>query len=172
MIHDIETAEDNVLSPSERKPVSQYGALCLRKNSSGHPEILLITTRETKRWTVPKGWPIKGLRPLRVAEREAWEEAGVRGRVKKRPIGRFDYIKKLAGGVKVPASVEVHLLQVRRIERKLPERRQRKLAWVSPVDAVHMVAGGGLKAISTVSIQSSCAAEASHLSSRSRSCIL
>lgn len=147
MIHDIETPEANVSSPSERNPVSQYGALCLRRDSSGHPEILLITTRETKRWTVPKGWPIKGLRPHRVAEREAWEEAGVRGRAKKRPIGRFNYLKRLADGVEVPASVDVHLLQVRRIEKKFPERRERKLAWVRPAEAVRMVAEGGLQAI-------------------------
>ena len=51
--------------------------------------ILLVTTRQTKRWIVPKGWPIKGLKPAKSAAREAFEEAGVRGRVGARAIGHF-----------------------------------------------------------------------------------
>jgi 8-oxo-dGTP pyrophosphatase MutT (NUDIX family) len=56
-------------------------------------EILLVTTRQTKRWIIPKGWPIKGLKPAKSAAREAYEEAGVRGSVKTKAIGIFSYEK-------------------------------------------------------------------------------
>ncbi|WP_245443298.1 NUDIX hydrolase [Rhizobium sp. H4] len=75
----------------------QYGALCFRKTPDSTVEVLLVTTRDTGRWTIPKGWPIKGLAPHEVAERQAWEEAGVKGRVKKRVFGHFVYIKALTG---------------------------------------------------------------------------
>ncbi|WP_244425824.1 NUDIX domain-containing protein [Rhizobium etli] len=65
------------------KVLEQFGALWPREEPRGGSEVLLITTRETGRWTIPKGWPIKGLAPHEVVEREAWEEAGVKGRAKK-----------------------------------------------------------------------------------------
>jgi 8-oxo-dGTP pyrophosphatase MutT (NUDIX family) len=65
----------------------QYGALPYRFTKSGAPEILLVATRQTKRWIIPKGWPIKGLKPAKSAAREAYEEAGVRGSVKTKAIG-------------------------------------------------------------------------------------
>lgn len=69
--------------------------------------MLIITTRQTRRWTIPKGWPIKGLHARRVAEKEAWEEAGVKGRAKKKPVGHFTYQKILADGRAVIARVMV-----------------------------------------------------------------
>jgi 8-oxo-dGTP pyrophosphatase MutT (NUDIX family) len=53
----------------------------------------LVTTRRTKRWIIPKGWPIKGLKPSKTAAREAFEEAGVSGRVGAKPLGVFTYEK-------------------------------------------------------------------------------
>jgi 8-oxo-dGTP pyrophosphatase MutT (NUDIX family) len=52
-----------------------------------------VTTRKTKRWVVPKGWPIKGLKPAKSAAREAFEEAGVRGKIGGKAVGRFTYDK-------------------------------------------------------------------------------
>jgi ADP-ribose pyrophosphatase YjhB (NUDIX family) len=57
--------------------------------------MLLVTTRQTKRWIIPKGWPIKGLRPAKSAAREAFEEAGVRGKVSAKSVGLFTYDKVL-----------------------------------------------------------------------------
>ncbi|MEN9850080.1 MAG: hypothetical protein RL128_243, partial [Pseudomonadota bacterium] len=57
---------------------TQYGALCWRMHR-GKVEVLLITSRDTGRWVIPKGWPIDGLAPAQTAAREAWEEAGVEG---------------------------------------------------------------------------------------------
>ena len=78
-------------------------------------EILLVTTRQSRQWIIPKGWPIKGLRPAKSAAREAFEEAGVRGRVGGKSIGLFAYNKTLDGnGIRVSCEVRVFPLLVRR----------------------------------------------------------
>jgi len=108
----------------------QVGGLCYRKGAHESVEVLLITTRETKRWTIPKGWPIKGLEPHEAAKLEAWEEAGVKGKVKKKPFGYFTYLKTLTDGRTVPSVVQVHLLETRTTRSHFPERRQRELMWL------------------------------------------
>ena len=70
-----------------------------------------------------------------VAEREAFEEAGVRGTVQKEPFGFFHYEKKLKNGVKVTCLVQVHLLEVADLIKNFPERESRRLEWVSPEEA-------------------------------------
>jgi 8-oxo-dGTP pyrophosphatase MutT (NUDIX family) len=117
----------------------QFGAVCLRTGSQGRIEILLVTTRETRRWTIPKGWPIKGLKPHEVAEREAWEEAGVKGKAKKRPLGSYAYLKTLDDGSMVATVVEAHLLTVEKVSDKFPEYRERTIEWVSPIEAATRV---------------------------------
>ena len=72
----------------------QYGALPYRFTPEAALEILLVTTRRTRRWIIPKGWPIKGLRSPKAAAREAYEEAGVSGRVGVKPIGTFTYERR------------------------------------------------------------------------------
>jgi 8-oxo-dGTP pyrophosphatase MutT (NUDIX family) len=74
---------------SKAKPAIrvQYGALPYRLDDGGSIKVLLVTSRETKRWIIPKGWPIKGLKPSKAAAREAYEEAGVRGRIAGRAFG-------------------------------------------------------------------------------------
>ena len=76
----------------------QIGAICYRTNETGAVEVLLITTRDSGRWTIPKGWPIENLKPHQAAEREAWEEAGVAGKAKKRALGYFTYLKTFSDG--------------------------------------------------------------------------
>ncbi|MDK1483201.1 NUDIX domain-containing protein, partial [Sinorhizobium sp. 6-117] len=92
--------------------VEQIGAICHRFGENGSVQVLLITTRDSHRWTIPKGWPIKKLKPHRVAEREAWEEAGILGKAKKRPLGYYTYVKTLENGRKVVPVVAAHLLKV------------------------------------------------------------
>ena len=81
----------------------QYGVLPYRFSQDAALEILLVTTRGTRRWIVPKGWPIKGLRPPKSAAREAFEEAGVTGRIGAKPIGFFAYdkLRDEAGGTTI-----------------------------------------------------------------------
>ena len=68
-------------------------ARCLRLHEMAALEILVVTTRQSRRWIVPKGWPIKRLTPSKSAAREAFEEAGVRGKIGAKPIGNFRYKK-------------------------------------------------------------------------------
>ncbi|NKJ09722.1 MULTISPECIES: NUDIX hydrolase [Rhizobium] len=125
----------------------QFGALCFRTDNQGVLEILLVTTRETRRWTIPKGWPIKGLKPHEVAEREAWEEAGVKGRARKKAAGYYTYLKTLPDGSKTPAMVEVHLLSVDKVCEKFPEHKERTLEWMSPLEAARRVNEPELKGL-------------------------
>ncbi len=129
----------------EGKHIEQFAAICHRERADGSPEVLLITTRETGRWTVPKGWAIKGLKAHEVAEREAWEEAGAVGKAKKKPFGRFTYVKTLKSGRKVASFVQVHLVRVESIEESFPELGQRERVWVTPTEAATMVPEPELK---------------------------
>ncbi|WP_311043828.1 hypothetical protein [Rhizobium binae] len=74
-----------------------------------------------------------------MAEREAWEEAVVKGRAKKRIFGHFVYIKSLADGQQVPAFVEVHLPEARQTKKRFPECKNRTLAWMRPAEAASLV---------------------------------
>ena len=137
---------------SVRKPATrvQYGALPYRENEATGLELLLVTSRETKRWIIPKGWPIRGLSPSKSAAREAYEEAGVRGTVRNKPIGRYAYSKMLnERTVAMPCEVRVFALHVRRQESAWPECQQREAQWFSGADAAEIVTEGGLKALIT-----------------------
>jgi 8-oxo-dGTP pyrophosphatase MutT (NUDIX family) len=124
--------------------LTQYAVLAWRRPAGGPVEILLITSRETRRWVIPKGWPIKGLKPYQAAVREAWEEAGVEGRASARKIGSFDYDKRLSGGQLQPVRVEVYPLQVLQQHDDWPEAHQRERRWVSAAEAASLVDEPGL----------------------------
>src|ERR1700726_1179051 len=81
----------------------QYAALPYRVRRNFGTEVMLVTSRETRRWIIPKGWPHKGKTPHRSAAREAFEEAGVVGAVGSRPVGSFSYEKRLNNGGSVEA---------------------------------------------------------------------
>jgi 8-oxo-dGTP pyrophosphatase MutT (NUDIX family) len=88
-----------------RPPRQQYAALCYRLSKKNpEPEVLLLTSRDTGRWVIPKGWPMANKKAHAVAEQEAYEEAGVRGTVEKAPFGYYEYEKKLNSGVNVQGS--------------------------------------------------------------------
>jgi 8-oxo-dGTP pyrophosphatase MutT (NUDIX family) len=126
----------------------QYAALCYRQRSDGEGvEVLLITSRGTGRWVIPKGWPMKKKKPHEAAEIEAWEEAGIRGRAQKRPVGRYTYLKWLDNGDVAPCVVEVHQVEVLQIATEFKERGQRTLAWVSPEEAARRVREVELKSL-------------------------
>ncbi|MBB3385143.1 MULTISPECIES: NUDIX hydrolase [unclassified Rhizobium] len=126
----------------------QYAAICYRKAPDcDEAEMLVVTSRESGRWVVPKGWPIKGKKPHEVAAIEAYEEAGVRGKVKKKPFGYFTYLKQLADGNRVPCIVGLHLLEVDQTFQDFPERGQRRVEWVSFVEAANRVREPELKGL-------------------------
>lgn len=93
----------------------QYAALPYRFTADAALEILLVTTRRSKRWIIPKGWPIKGLTSAKSAAREAFEEAGVRGKIGAKSVGLFKYNKLLdEHGFEVSCEVKVFPLLVKR----------------------------------------------------------
>jgi 8-oxo-dGTP pyrophosphatase MutT (NUDIX family) len=124
----------------------QYAALPYRFTSSAALEILLVTTRRSRRWIIPKGWPIKGLKPPKSAAREAFEEAGVRGKVGMKSVGAFNYDKLLAeNGIPVNCEVRVFPLLVKRQSEVWPEFDQRLVQWVEPNRAVALIKEPELK---------------------------
>lgn len=110
-------------------PRLQYAALPWRVSEEEGVEILLATSRETKRWVIPKGWPMKGRKPHIVAAIEAQQEAGLHGKVEKSKLGEFDYEKRMKGGGLVDCRVEVYAMRVERQRKKWPEKGQRVTYW-------------------------------------------
>ena len=98
-------------------------------------KVLLITSRDTGRWIMPKGWPIDGEKDWRAAEIEALEEAGVEGTISRRPIGDFEYAKVLGDGTSIQVKATVYPLYVDKVNRRWKERRERKRHWFSPKGA-------------------------------------
>ncbi|MEZ2126270.1 MULTISPECIES: NUDIX hydrolase [unclassified Sinorhizobium] len=124
----------------------QCAALCYRHAADG-VQVLILTSRESGRWIIPKGWPMDGKKPHQVAAQEALEEAGVRGKAKKKPFGYFTYLKELDSGQRVPCLVQVHLLKVESMEEDFPEKDQRTLEWVSCLEAALRVKEPELKGL-------------------------
>lgn len=123
-----------------RPPRQQYAALCYRfKKKTGELEMLLMTSRDTGRWVIPKGWPMSGKLSHEVAAREAYEEAGVRGTVEPTPLGSFNYPKMLKDGLTVPCKVQVYALAVTELAKNFKEKGERTLEWVSCSEAVKRV---------------------------------
>jgi 8-oxo-dGTP pyrophosphatase MutT (NUDIX family) len=126
----------------------QYGALCFRHKEDGSEiEVLVITSRDSRRWIIPKGWPMTGKKPYEAAAIEAWEEAGVRGRAKKKPVGRYTYLKELADGNVAFCIVDLFQIEVTEIRTDFKERGQRVLDWVSPSEAARRVREIELKSL-------------------------
>lgn len=124
-----------------RPPALQVGALCVQQDSG---RVLLVTSRGTGRWIIPKGWPMDGRSVGGAALQEAWEEAGVRGQVDETHFGRYAYDKKLTRGLSAPVEVQVHLIRVADLAKNFPERKQRQRRWFTPPEAADLVSEPGL----------------------------
>ena len=136
----MQTAWSEFFDPLFRRPKRlQVAALCYRKRRSGK-EVLLITSLDTGRWILPKGWPIDGLDEAGSALQEAWEEAGVRnGRIANAPIGSFEYRKRFQGGAEATCLTQVFPVEVEDLADEFPESEERKRKWVRPEQAASMV---------------------------------
>src|SRR3954453_10989637 len=95
----------------------QTGALPWRLGPNKRIEVLLVTSRRSGRWTIPKGWPMPGKSLAEAAEQEAFEEAGVRGTIDPKPIGTIRHLKQRVIAGKLEVKVVVHRL---RVDRELP----------------------------------------------------
>ena len=123
----------------DREPRAQFAALPWRRNAAGDLEVLLITSRETRRWVIPKGWPIKGSKSMKSAAQEAFEEAGLIGKIGKRPVGSYAYDKRLKNGRLQRVRVAVFPLQVEKEAEDYPELGQREKLWVTLTEAARLV---------------------------------
>ena len=132
----------------------QYGALPYRIGKTCSLEFLLITTGQTKQWMIPKGWPVKGLKPAKSAAREAYEEAGIRGAISAKPIGAFSYDKRLEeNGFTVPCEVRVFAMSVRRQLKSWPEAYERDSRWFEPINALSALKDEGLRDLIAVFVK-------------------
>ncbi|MGB9027580.1 MAG: NUDIX hydrolase [Rhodomicrobium sp.] len=111
----------------------QVAALPMRRSKSGAVEILLVTSRDTGRWIIPKGWPSKRGKDHKAAAREARQEAGVAGKIMPTAFGSYRYVKPELGDTSI--DVTVFLLSVRKQSKRWPEKNERRRAWFHVLDA-------------------------------------
>lgn len=119
--------------------LTQYGVIPVRRATDGRLEVLLITSRETRRWVVPRGNPITGKSPAEAAAQEAFEEAGIVGEVEPDAIGLYSYEKRRRLGIVVPAVVHLFRMRVTEERDDWPEKSQRERRWFPAEEAAAAV---------------------------------
>lgn len=117
---------------------TQFGAICWRRHKD-EVQVALVTSRRTRRWVIPKGWPMDGTTPAESAAYEAYEEAGLEGAASDVCLGIYSYAKIMDGADDLPCVVAVFPGKVKKVLRSWPERRERKRKWVTPRKAAAMV---------------------------------
>lgn len=117
----------------------QAAALPWRPAGDG-VEILLVTSRGTGRWVLPKGWPKRKEFPHEAAAREAVEEAGIRGEISPREAGRYFYLKADDEKGDRHCEVLVFPLRVDREDDEWAEKDQRDRRWMTAAEAASAVA--------------------------------
>ena len=128
-------------------PGDQVAAIPMQWTRDGKLRILMVTSRDTGRWVLPKGWTMDDKKPWRAAEIEALEEAGVTGYISREAIGDYAYDKRLADGSTIPCTVRVYPMIVEKVKRDWKERKQRKRHWFSPEGAAEVVLEPGLTSL-------------------------
>ena len=117
----------------------QIAALPLRWDENGDLRVLMVTSRDSGRWVMPKGWEMDGKKPWAAAEIEALEEAGAVGHISRECIGTYRYPKILDDGRVLPCIVRVYPMIVEKLKRDWKERKERKRRWFSPKAAAKRV---------------------------------
>ena len=118
--------------------IRQVAAIPFRLGADGDIEVMLVTSRTTRRFIVPKGWPMKGKSGRKAATIEAQEEAGVLGKTLKQPAGTYSYWKRLTNRF-VRVDVTVYLLAVTEELANWQEAKRRQRAWLAPEDAAVLI---------------------------------
>lgn len=126
-----------------RKYRRQCAALPITAGAD-RPMVLLVTSRGTRRWVLPKGWAEPELPPHALAAREAFEEAGVLGAAAEAAIGAYSTRKRMPDGRRATCHVEVFTLRVEGFAHVWPEQGQRKARWFTPEEAAARVREPGL----------------------------
>jgi 8-oxo-dGTP pyrophosphatase MutT (NUDIX family) len=109
--------------------------------------VVLVTSRGTRRWVVPKGWIEPDESAHRSAAREAFEEAGLHGDVEADPLGLYAYPKRFRGGAVAMTEVLVFRFRVSQMLEDWPERRERERRLFTPDAAADLVAEPDLAAL-------------------------
>lgn len=128
----------------------QIAALPYRSAGGGADapvSILLVTSRETRRWVIPKGNPMAGLLSHAAAAVEAEEEAGVRGAVCPTPMGCYQYLKRRKNGTSLIIEVDVFPLAVTEELSSWKEEEERDRRWFSRAEAADAVEEADLAAL-------------------------
>ncbi len=132
------------VEPEDRDPGARQAAALVLRERKGRREILLITSRDTGRWIVPKGWIEDDEDGATAAEREAWEEAGVIATAIDSDLGTYDYMKIRPQRGDVLCTVDIHLLRLEEERGRWPEYKQRKRKWVRLREALDVIEEPGL----------------------------
>jgi 8-oxo-dGTP pyrophosphatase MutT (NUDIX family) len=122
-----------------KKRTTQVAELPIRIAGDGEINVLLVSSRETRRWVIPKGWPSK-----KMSDAEAREEAGVTGKVYRKPVGFYRYRKVLPASSRI-LDVAVYVLWVRKQRKSWAEQKERTRIWATLEDAAKLVREPGLK---------------------------
>jgi 8-oxo-dGTP pyrophosphatase MutT (NUDIX family) len=131
-----------IKSSSSREELRQVAALPMR-TENGSIQVCLVTTRETRRWTIPKGWPMRDIKDCRAAAIEAEQEAGLLGKAGKEPVGEFLYWKRRDFHFDL-VRVFVYQLDVTGHLPVWREMGEREVRWFTPRDAALLVEEPGL----------------------------
>lgn len=123
---------------TDGRPLSQVAALPYRITPSGEVEVLIMTSRETQRVVIPKGWPMKNCKDWKSAEIEARQEAGVVGEIGRKRLGQYLYWKRLDTHFAL-VKASVYPLAVRRQLADWPERHERAQIWLPAEDAALLI---------------------------------
>jgi 8-oxo-dGTP pyrophosphatase MutT (NUDIX family) len=126
----------------------QVGALPVRFDEDGTLEVLLITSRRSRKWIIPKGNLMKRLEPHHAAAREAFEEAGALGMIENRPRGHYRHRKRKARR-RLRCRVAVYLMQVGTRLERFPERDERAVRWFTVDQARGAIRNRRLKELIT-----------------------
>lgn len=118
--------------------IRQVAAIPFRLNGHGNVEVMLVTSRATRRFIVPKGWPMKGKSGRKAAAIEAQQEAGVVGKTLRQPAGTYSYWKRLENRF-VRVDVIVYLLSVTEELIDWQEAESRQRAWLASEDAALLI---------------------------------
>ena len=131
-------ASERKVYAAEMGKTRQVAALPVQFEQDGALRVMLVTSRETRRYVIPKGWPWPGLKAHKAAAKEAREEAGIVGRIGKKSIGAYTYVKRLTSS-ETPVRVRVFLMSVDQLLDTWPEQDQRKREWFTPTAAAAAV---------------------------------
>lgn len=131
-----------------RRPKRLQIAALFHRGEGDKREFLLITSRDTARWVIPKGWPIRGLNAYETALQEAWDKAGVKDSVaNENPVGSYTYQKRTTNGFAIPVEALVYFVAVNEVSKEYPEASEREGKWVSAKTAAQLVDETALQSI-------------------------